>query len=93
MGDVFSLVVLQNIDRPDCPSIAIETVQNPGRADRVNMPAGDRRSRARAWANAIDQYDARWPEAFRLVQNEGTGLLITGTRDWIDYTVSSTIVQ
>ncbi|HVA88921.1 MAG TPA: ADP-ribosylglycohydrolase family protein [Chloroflexota bacterium] len=46
----------------------------------------------RAWANAFDQYDERWPEAFRVVQNEGTGLLITGTRDWSDYTVSSTIV-
>jgi ADP-ribosylglycohydrolase len=45
----------------------------------------------RAWANAIDQYDARWPEPFRLVQNEGTGLLITGTRGWTDYSVSSAI--
>jgi ADP-ribosylglycohydrolase len=54
-------------------------------------PAHDGTAWRRAWANAADQYDARWPEPFRLVQNEGTGLLITGTRDWTDYSVSSAI--
>ncbi len=47
----------------------------------------------RAWVNATDHDNAHdWPEAFRLIQNEGTGLLIQGTREWTDYTVSSTII-
>jgi ADP-ribosylglycohydrolase len=44
-----------------------------------------------AWVNGIDQYGHYWPEAFRLIQNEGRGLLIHGTREWTDYTVAATI--
>jgi hypothetical protein len=44
-----------------------------------------------AWVNGIDQYEHRWPEAFRLAQNEGRGLLITGTRAWSDYAVQATV--
>jgi hypothetical protein len=44
-----------------------------------------------AWINGVDQYDHWWPEAFRLVQNEGRGLLSQGTRAWTDYEVSATI--
>lgn len=45
----------------------------------------------RAWIDGIDEYNPRFPEAFRLVQNEGTGLLMQGTRQWEDYTVQSEI--
>jgi hypothetical protein len=45
----------------------------------------------RAWVNGIDQYDRRWPEDYRLVQNEGTGLLIQGAREWTDYAVQAQI--
>jgi ADP-ribosylglycohydrolase len=44
-----------------------------------------------AWTNAVDSYDQRWPEPFRIVQNHGRGLLIHGTRDWRDYTVSADV--
>jgi hypothetical protein len=44
-----------------------------------------------AWVDGIDQYGHWWPESFRLAQNEGRGLLITGTRDWTDYTVQATV--
>jgi ADP-ribosylglycohydrolase len=45
----------------------------------------------RAWVDGVDQYDRWWPEAFRVVQNSGTGLLIQGTREWKNYQVSATI--
>jgi ADP-ribosylglycohydrolase len=45
----------------------------------------------RAWVDAVDQYGARWPEAFRLAHNEGRGLLLHGARDWTDYQVEATI--
>ncbi len=45
----------------------------------------------RAWVNAIDQVDTRWPEAFHLSQSHGTGLLIMGGHDWHDYAVAATI--
>ena len=45
----------------------------------------------RAWVNAMDQAEERWPEAFRLIQNSGRGLFIQGTREWADYQVRATI--
>ena len=35
--------------------------------------------------DAMDSFNRRWPEPFRLVQNRGTGMLIQGARDWRDY--------
>ncbi|MCS6847026.1 MAG: ADP-ribosylglycohydrolase family protein [Anaerolineae bacterium] len=45
----------------------------------------------RAWVDGTDHYDRWWPEAYRVVVNDGTGLLITGAREWTDYRVSSTL--
>ncbi len=45
----------------------------------------------RAFVDGVDQFDRWWGEPFRIVQNEGTGLLIQGTRDWQNYRVSSTL--
>jgi ADP-ribosylglycohydrolase len=45
----------------------------------------------RAWVDGMDQFEARWPEAFRIVQNRGTGLLIQGTREWTDYRISAAV--
>jgi ADP-ribosylglycohydrolase len=45
----------------------------------------------RAWVPAVDRYDDRWPEPFRIVQNRGTGMLITGDRGWRDYTVTADV--
>jgi len=46
----------------------------------------------RAWVNGVDVYGERWwPETYRVIQNEGRGLLIQGTRDWNDYQVSAAV--
>ena len=45
----------------------------------------------RAWVDGVDQWEARWPEAYHLVQNRGIGLISQGTADWRDYTVASAI--
>jgi ADP-ribosylglycohydrolase len=45
----------------------------------------------RAWVDGVDQFDSRWPEPYRVVQNHGTGLLIQGTREWTNYRVSAAI--
>lgn len=54
-------------------------------------PGGDGVMWRRAWVNGVDQYDHWWPEAYRLVQNRGRGLLSQGTRMWVDYTVRATL--
>lgn len=55
-------------------------------------PADGSRMWRRAWVEGVDSYDRWWPEAFRVVQNEGRGLLSTGTREWSDYRVSATLI-
>lgn len=42
------------------------------------------------WICGVTEH-AAWGEPFRLVQNEGTGLLITGCREWTDYRVEASV--
>ncbi len=49
----------------------------------------------KAWIYALDsseRFDAwdYWPQPYRVIQNEGRGLLIQGTRDWSDYQFAAT---
>ena len=44
-----------------------------------------------AWVQALDTVIAEREHTYRLIQDEGTGLLIQGTRDWQDYTVAVTM--
>jgi hypothetical protein len=44
----------------------------------------------RAWVNGVDDF-AYWAEPYRLMHNEGTGLLMQGTREWTDYRVSADV--
>ncbi len=66
---------------------------------RLNKPAISEAGREKgarpqfwkkAWIYALDsseRFDAwqYWAQAYRLIQNEGRGLLMQGTRDWTDY--------
>src|SRR5215216_1836301 len=45
----------------------------------------------RQWVNAVDFFENEFGEAFRVIQNRGRGLVITGAREWTDYTVQSRI--
>ena len=45
----------------------------------------------RAWVNGVDSFIPWWGEGFRIIQNEGTGLLLYGCRDWTDYKVTADI--
>ncbi|MGC9394534.1 MAG: ADP-ribosylglycohydrolase family protein [Anaerolineae bacterium] len=44
----------------------------------------------RAWVDAVDQR-VSWGEPYRLIQNEGIGLLMQGTREWTDYRVTADV--
>ena len=45
----------------------------------------------RQWVNAVDFFENNFGEAFRIIQNQGRGLVITGTREWSDYSVQATV--
>ncbi len=60
----------------------------------LTRPAHGGQMWKRAWVNALDHSDRLmaldfWPESFRLIQNNGRGLLIQGTREWSDYQVTA----
>jgi hypothetical protein len=56
------------------------------------VPArGGGRMLRRAWVHSLDCFEDHGPEGFGLIQNRGRGLVIQGTREWDDYTVSSVI--
>ncbi len=44
-----------------------------------------------AWVNGVDQFPQRYGDSFRLIHNEGTGLVIHGTRQWTDYRVCADV--
>jgi ADP-ribosylglycohydrolase len=44
-----------------------------------------------AWVDGMDLWKASWKEPFRLVQNDGCGLIIQGTREWRNYEVEAEI--
>jgi hypothetical protein len=46
---------------------------------------------ARAWVNGMDHFETWRRQPFRLAQNNGTGLLIHGGRQWTDYQVAATL--
>ena len=45
----------------------------------------------RAWVDGMEMWEHRWREPFRLVQNEGRGLISQGTREWTDYRATTKI--
>ena len=57
----------------------------------LKRPKGSGSMWRRAWVDAMDGWDSHWPEAYRLVQNQGVGLIIQGTREWKDYRAEATI--
>ena len=46
---------------------------------------------SRAWVNGVNDFYHYYPEPYRLVQNDGTGLLMQGAREWTDYRVSADV--
>jgi ADP-ribosylglycohydrolase len=57
----------------------------------LNRPSGGGELWRRAWVDAVDQWEGRWQETYRIVRNEGTGLISQGTPDWTDYRVTAPI--
>jgi hypothetical protein len=45
----------------------------------------------RQWVNAADYFEDEFGEAFRVIHNRGRGLVITGTCEWTDYSVETTM--
>jgi ADP-ribosylglycohydrolase len=56
-----------------------------------HRPATKSRMWKRQWVNAADYFEDELGEDLRVIQNRGRGLVITGTREWTDYSVKASI--
>jgi ADP-ribosylglycohydrolase len=45
----------------------------------------------RAWVNAVSDFSTSFPQAFRVSQDRGEGMIICGGRQWSDYRVETTL--
>jgi len=79
-GGVLYLDYLQWTGEPDV------TFQRP-QASKARHPAA---MWGRAWVNGVDELWT-FAESFRLMQNEGRGLVIQGTREWCNYSVRADV--
>jgi hypothetical protein len=44
-----------------------------------------------AWINATAVFSKNFKESFRIASNRGEGVILTGTRDWKDYRVETSL--
>jgi ADP-ribosylglycohydrolase len=58
----------------------------------LHRPAGDGDFWRMAWVNGVSFFSKRFPPSFRISQGRGEGVILTGTREWTDYAVESTVV-
>ena len=80
-----------SIMAPNCPgTLFLDRLTWHG-APEVTLAATGGKMWRRAWVRGVDQVWATSGEGFRVIQNQGTGLLLYGTRDWRDYRVTADI--
>lgn len=72
-------------------AVCLEAVKWSGAPTfRLERPSHQGAMWRRAWVNGVDRF-ARSSEMFRLIQNQGLGMLMQGTREWRDYTLTAAV--
>ncbi|HJL60416.1 MAG TPA: ADP-ribosylglycohydrolase family protein [Pseudomonadales bacterium] len=86
---VFETGVFINSAEPN--SVYLDYLTWAGEPDvRLGRPRHKGTMWRRAWVSAVDTFNS-WQEPIRLVHNQGTGLLIQGTRQWRDYKITADV--
>ncbi len=88
-GGVSGEVVLDWLTWDGVPDVVLKNPHpGPTRQSRQHMSLMWKR----AWVDALDSGSSdRYPEFLRLIQNEGRGLVLHGTREWEDYRFRATM--
>ena len=74
-GDASGAVVLDYLRWDGPPDVRLRRPDEPGDFWR------------RAWVNAVSIFSTNFPQAFRISQDRGEGMIIHGGRQWTDYRV------
>jgi hypothetical protein len=59
----------------------------------LRRPTGDGDFWRMSWVNGASFFSKRFPQAFRIAQNVGEGIIIHGTRQWTDYEASGDVMM
>lgn len=85
-------IFLDYLDWDGTPDVALNrpAEREKNRLASISGPSMWRR----AWVDGLDSHERLanldyWPEAYRLIQNQGRGLLMQGTREWTDYQITA----
>jgi ADP-ribosylglycohydrolase len=91
-GQPIATIGLEIQAAPGSPgSLYLDSLTWTGTPETVFLkPEGSNDTWRYAWVNAVDRLQSS-TEAYRLIQNEGTGLIIQGTNEWEDYFVEADI--
>ena len=92
-------VGLQLVNAASAGTVYLDWLTSDGSPDvTFSYPQGQqmwpnrRPAWVRAWINGADYFDPWWAGVLQVVQNEGRGLAIQGTREWQDYTVTASVM-
>ena len=59
---------------------------------KLDPPSHEGKAWLQAWVQACDSVITQRGHSYRIIQDEGTGMLIQGSREWRDYVVSASFV-
>ena len=90
-GPVFEIGLELTSDRRTRGTVILDYLTWDGEPEATfTRPAHKGNLWRQAWVHGVDHFES-WGEPFRLIQDSGTGLLLTGTREWRNYTVSTVL--
>jgi ADP-ribosylglycohydrolase len=92
-GDPIATIGIEAVgDVSASGALHLDSLTWDGEADVVLRP-GSGALWQRAWVQAVDHFHTFWPNEapIRILNDDGPGLLITGTREWRDYLVSASL--
>jgi hypothetical protein len=75
-----------------CGTVYLDTLTWDGEPDcRFGRATGGGQAWLKAWTAACSVLTTHSDDTYRMIQNEGRGLMIQGTREWRDYAVEATL--
>jgi ADP-ribosylglycohydrolase len=73
-------------------AVVLDWLRWDGAADmRLKRPKAPSDFWRRAWVNAADTFSTGFPQAFRISQDRGEGMIIHGGRQWRDYRIETAL--
>ncbi len=77
---------------PASGSVLLDYLRWDGQPDvRLRRPDDPGDFWRRAWVNAVSDFSTSFPQAFRISQDRGEGMIIHGGRNWTDYRVQTAL--